>query len=50
MPDPLAFFSTPEFRSAVQNKAGAHQSALKSLSGNPIASTAQATYTVDPSG
>ena len=50
MPDPFAPFSTPEFRSAVQNKAGAHQSALKSLIGNPIASTAQATYTVDPNG
>jgi len=50
MPGPLAPFSTAEFRSAVQIKAGAHQSALKSLIDNPIASTAKTIYTVDPSG
>jgi len=50
MPDSLAPSSTPEFRSAVQNKAGAHQSARRNLISNPIASKAQATYTVDPSG
>ena len=48
-PDPLTPLTSDEFRSAVQNKAGAHQTALKSLVGLPINTKAQSTY-VDPSG
>ena len=51
-PDPLTPLSTPEFRSAVQNKAGAPQSALIALVGLPIDSNSAQTdrLTVDPSG
>ena len=51
-PDPLTPLTTPEFRSAVQNKAGAPQSALAALVGYPIDSnSAQMDRpTVDPSG
>jgi len=51
-PDPLTPLTTPEFRSAVQNKAGAPQSALAALVGFPIDSNSAQTDrpTVDPSG
>ena len=51
-PDPRTPLSTPEFRSAVQNKAGAPQSALIALVGLPIDSNSAQTdrLTVDPSG
>ena len=48
-PDPFTPLTSDEFRSAVQNKAGAHQTALTSLVGLPINTKAQSTY-VDPSG
>ena len=50
MPDPQTPFTTLEFCSAIQNKAGAHQSALSAVVGCPIASSAQTTQVVDPSG
>ena len=51
-PDSLTPLTTPEFRSAVQNKAGAPQSALAALVGFPIDSNPARTdrLTVDPSG
>jgi hypothetical protein len=42
--------TTAEFRSAVQNKAGAHQSALIAPIGLPMGTSARPTSTVDPSG
>jgi hypothetical protein len=48
-PDPLTPLTSDEFRSAVQNKAGAFQTALTPLVGLPINTKAQSTY-VDPSG
>ena len=48
-PGPFRPLTSDEFYSAVQNKAGAHQTALKSLVGLPINTKAQSTY-VDPSG
>jgi len=50
MPDPQTPFTTLEFCSAIQKKAGAHQSALSAVAGCPIASSAQTTQVVDPSG
>jgi len=50
MPDPRTPFTSLEFCSAVQNKAGAHQTALAALVGRPITSSAQTTQVVDPSG
>jgi len=50
MPDPRTPFTSLEFCSAIQNKAGAHQSALTGLVGRPIKSSAQTTLVVDPSG
>ena len=51
-PDSLTPLTTAEFRSAVQNKAGAPQSALAALVGYPIDSNSAQTDrpTVDPSG
>ena len=51
-PDPLTPLTTAEFRSAVQNKAGAPQSTLAALVGYPIDSNSAQTDrpTVDPSG
>ena len=48
-PDPFTPLTSDDFRSAVQNKASAHQAALTSLVGLPINTKAQSTY-VDPSG
>ena len=49
-PDHSTPLTTTEFRSAVQNKAGAPQSALTALIGLPMDSSARPTPTVDPSG
>ena len=49
-PDPLTPLTTAEFRSAVQNKMGAPQSALLALTGLPIDSSTRPAPTVDPSG
>ena len=50
IPDPRTPFTSLEFFSALQNKAGAHQTALAAHVGRPITSSAQTTQVVDPSG
>ena len=47
---PFTPLTTAEFRSAVQNKLGAPQSALLALTGLPIDSSTRPAPTVDPSG
>ena len=49
-PDPLTPLTTTEFRSAVQNKVDAPQSALLALTGLSIDSPTRPAPTVDPSG